>query len=379
MLAIVAAVPLVIWIYLLLARGRFWLVSTRLDSNPEFNPNPQRVIAIIPARNEAATIGPTLQSLLQQTTGLVRIIVVDDESSDATPDVVRRIADSHGSDQVDLIHGAPLPSGWTGKLWALSQGVAKANKEAPDYLLFTDGDILHSPDSVRSLLSIAESGRYALVSYMARLACSTFAEKALIPAFVFFFFKLYPPAWIRSTRFRTAGAAGGCILIRRDVLLKIGGLAAIRDAVIDDCALARRVKQSGNSLWMNVTDEVISTRSYGSFAEIGRMISGSAYAQLKHSPMLLTLSLIGMSFTYLTPPLLLFSGNRPAAILGVAAWLVMAAAYWPMVRFYWGSWMWSFALPAIALFYMGAMCHSALQYWLRRGGVWKGRIQDARS
>ena len=379
-LIIVAALPLLIWIYLLLARGRFWLVSARNHGHPEIGANAIHVTAVIPARNEEATIGQTLDSVLQQTgVAPLNAIVVDDGSSDGTADVVQRIAESNGSLRVQLVHGAPLPAGWTGKLWALSQGVAKAEGYAPDYLLFTDADIVHGPDSVRSLLSIAESGRYALVSYMARLSCSSLAEKALIPAFVFFFFKLYPPAWVRSRRSSTAGAAGGCILIRRDILLKIGGLAGIRDAMIDDCALARSVKQSGATIWMNLTDDVISRRCYGSFAEIGSMISRTAYAQLKHSPVLLVLCLIGMVFTYVMPPMLLFSSSRAAAILGAAAWLLMAVAYRPMVRFYRRSWMWSFALPPIALFYVGATCHSALQYWLGHGGIWKGRIQDARS
>ena len=213
---------------------------------------------------------------------------------------------------------------------------------------------------------------------MVKLACGTTAEKALIPAFVFFFLKLYPPKWIGSERHKTAGAAGGCVLIRPEALRAIGGIAAIRKEVIDDCALARAVKRGGGRIWMGLTSETRSIRSYGGLGEIGRMISRTAFNQLHHSTVLLAGAVIGLFFTYLLPPLLLLSGAPPAMILGAAAWLLMSAAYWPMVRFYKRSPLWSFALPLIALFYMGATLHSAVQYWRGQGGAWKGRAQDLR-
>lgn len=374
LLTYLAAIPVIIWTYLLRARGGFWQVSKHVPSPQPLPDTSKSVIAVIPARNEAEVIGDAITSLIKQDYRAVQLIVlVDDASTDGTAEVAKLAAGN-----LVIIPAQPLIPGWTGKLWALSQGVAYAATLEPDYLLLTDADIRHGHESVSNLVAIAKAGNYDVASFMVKLACRTTAEKALIPAFVFFFLKLYPPAWIRSSRFRTAGAADGCILIRTDTLRKIGGLAAIRAEVIDDCALARAVKRAGGRVWMGLTPDTESMRSYGSFAEIGRMISRTAFSQLHHSALLLIGTVAGLFLTYLSPPLLLLSRRRTPRACGGTAWLLMSVAYLPMVRFYKRSVFWSLSLPAVALFYAGATVHSAIQYWRGRGGAWKGRVQDRR-
>ncbi len=381
LLTAIAAIPLLIWIYLLTCRGGFWLPSKSLAERTAPLPSAKRVAVVIPARDEAAGIGETVTALLvQDFPAPLHIVVVDDGSTDGTADVAIAAAEPAGrTDQLTVFYGQPLVPGWTGKLWALSQGVARAAALAPDYLLFTDADIRHDRHSVASLVAIAEAGGYDLASHMVKLACATTAEKACIPAFVFFFLQLYPPAWIRSRKSKTAGAAGGCILIRPEMLQRIGGIAAIRNQVIDDCALARAVKRNGGNVWLGLTERAHSLRCYGTFAEVERMISRTAFNQLRHSTWLLTGTILGLIFTYLLPPVLVLSGRRSPALLGAAAWLLMTIGYLPMLRFYRRSAVWAFALPLIAVFYSAATVHSAVQYWRGRGGEWKGRVQDVRS
>ena len=341
----------------------------------------KRISVVIPARDEADVIGPSIASLLRhEHVSAVQIFLVDDSSSDGTADVAEAAAREAGlSEKLTILRGTPLPAGWTGKMWAVSQGTAAALGSNPDYLLFTDADILHSPTSIAELVAIAESGHYDLASYMVRLACNTTAEKMMMPAFVFFFLMLYPPAWISSKRFRTAGAAGGCILMRPGALHRAGGIAVIRGEVIDDCALARAAKRSGSRLWMGLAHATQSIRSYGTFGEIERMIARTAFNQLHHSALLLLLTIAGLCVTYLAPPLLLISGKPFAMACGAAAWALMTAAYLPMVRFYRLRAVWSITLPAIAAFYLFATVDSATRYWRGLGGHWKGRVQDARS
>ncbi len=379
--SMLAAVPLLIWLYLLLARGGFWRVPSAQTPSPAPRGPARKVVAVIPARDEAAVIGDAVGSLLrQQFAGSVHVIVVDDGSTDGTAAAAAAAAAGLGAAaSLSVLSGAALPPGWSGKLWAMSQGVAAAAALEPDYLLLTDADIHHSPDHLAALVTNAERHRRDLVSHMVQLATATLAERCLIPAFVFFFFKLYPPAWIASPRHRTAGAAGGCILVRPAAIARIGGLQAIRSQIIDDCALARAVKAAGGSVWLGLTHSARSTRSYASFAHIGRMISRTAFNQLHHSYALLAATLGALFVTYLLPVLLLFSGHPPSIALALAAWALMSIAYAPMVRFHGLPARWSLCLPGIAAFYAGATVHSALQYRLGRGGLWKGRVQDART
>jgi hopene-associated glycosyltransferase HpnB len=249
----------------------------------------------------------------------------------------------------------------------------------PDYILLTDADIQHGEQSISQLVGIADSRGVDLASFMVKLECRTFAEKGLMPSFVFFFLQLYPPAWIASSRFRTAGAAGGCILIRPEALERIGGLSTIRGAVIDDCALARAVKRSGGQLWLGLTAETRSMRPYTSFAEIGKMISRTAFSQLRHSNTLLICAVTGLLLTYVVPVALLIVGNYRARVLALTALLLMAICYCPMVRFYGLPVLRSLTLPVAALFFCVATIQSTMQYWRGRGGEWKGRAQDIRS
>ena len=375
---VVAAVPLLIWLYLLTARGGFWRVSRQFGPLPTNHDLAKKVVAIMPARNEAAVIGDAVKSLLQQNfAGSIHVVAIDDGSTDATHSVAVEAAAGIGlAAQLTIITATPPPPGWSGKVWAMSQGVAAATGLDPDYLLFTDADIHHDPDAVAALVSNAEAHQRDLVSCMVKLQAVTAAEKCLIPAFVFFFLMLYPPAWIASAHSRAAGAAGGCMLIRPKALERIGGLWTIRSQIIDDCALARAVKAGGGSIWLGLTRSARSTRRYVSFAEIGRMISRTAFNQLRHSYLLLTATMAGLFFTYLLPPLLLLSGQPLSMALGGAAWILMCIGYAPMLRFYRLSPIWSLCLPAVALFYAGATIHSAFQYRLGRGGQWKGRVQD---
>jgi hopene-associated glycosyltransferase HpnB len=257
--------------------------------------------------------------------------------------------------------------------------VQEALKLNPQFLLLTDADIVHSVDSVATLAAVAQAGEYDLASFMVKLHCRSFAEWLLIPPFVFFFFLLYPPAWIRDPGRKTAGAAGGCMLIRPDALERAGGIRSIRGEIIDDCALANAVKRSGGSVWLGLTRTTCSNRAYGSFVEIERMIARTAFNQLRHSTLLLLGAVIGLLITYVLPLALVFSGNTMLAAPGLTSWLLMATCYLPMVRFYGLNPAWSLTLPLSACFYVGATVHSALKFWTGRGGEWKGRVQDTSS
>ena len=372
------ALCVIIWLYLLIARGNFWMVPP-LQAEVAPLTETGLIAVIIPARNEADVIATSVTSLLHQTCGgSIQIFLVDDNSADATAQAAREAAVSSGNaDRLTVIDGSPLPPGWSGKLWAQHQGVEQALRLHPQFLLLTDADIHHSPENIATLAAVAEDGGYDLTSLMVKLHCRSSAEKLLIPAFVFFFFMLYPPQWIRDPRHQTAGAAGGCLLIRPEALARAGGITAIRNQIIDDCALAAAVKRSGGKVWLGVTSETSSLRAYGSFTEIERMIARTAFNQLRHSAWLLIGALAGLTLTYLLPLALLISGSWALAALGAAAYLLMFVVYVPMVRFYGLSVLWALTLPVSAVFYMWATLHSALKYWSGRGGEWKGRTQDA--
>jgi len=372
-----AALVLLIWIGMLILRDGFW----RADVTDRVVPAPPRawpsVVAIVPARDEAAVIAPVIGSLVAQDyLGDFRIVLVDDSSSDGTADIARAAA--AGSDRLTVMSATPLASGWTGKLAAVSQGITKASGgiAPPDYLWLTDADITHAPDTLVSLVARAVAEDRVLVSLMARLRCESLAERMLIPAFVFFFQLLYPFAAINDPRRETAGAAGGCMLVKREALEAAGGIAAIRTALIDDCAMGALMKRQG-PIWLGLTDRSLSIRPYPHFADVGAMISRSAYAQLGYNPLLLAGTVAGMALVYLVPPALALLDEGTARWLGLAAWLLMALAFWPICRFYRQTPLWGLALPLIAAFYSGATVWSAWQHWRGRGGLWKGRAQAA--
>ena len=371
---LLAAAALAIWLYLIVGRGGFWLASERDNGGPTPAAWPA-VTAVIPARDEAEGVGDTIASLLKQDyPGAFSVILVDDQSTDGTADVARRAAGA-ASDRLIVVPGTALPPGWTGKLWAMKQGVARALPGEPVYLLFTDADIVYDSDALTRLVSEAQAKGLVLNSRMARLRCESFAERAFVPAFIFFFQMLYPFAWVNRYDRGMAAAAGGCMLVRRDALDAAGGIEAIRGALIDDCALARSLKPQG-PIRLSLTDRVRSIRGYATAQDIRRMVARSAYAQLGYSPLLLAATVAGLALVYLAPVLLALFGHGLAQGLGLLAWAVMTIAFQPMLRFYRRSPLWGPFLPAIALAYMAFTLDSAYQYARKRGGLWKGRVQS---
>jgi hopene-associated glycosyltransferase HpnB len=370
-----AALSLAIWLYLLLGRGFFWIARV-VPPAPPLARWPS-VVAVVPARNEAAVIGEAVGSLLAQNyAGDFSVVLVDDHSSDGTAEVARAAAAAAGqADRLHVVEARPLPPGWTGKLWALSEGVRSVEMQegAPELLLFTDADIAHHRTNLAELAARLEGEGRDLVSLMVLLRCRSVAERFLIPAFVFFFAMLYPFAWSNDPRKGTAAAAGGCILLRRSAYERIGGFASIRGALIDDCALAREVKRGG-SLWLGLTLKTQSLRPYPHIADVWNMVARTAYTQLGYSPWQLAGTVLGLVVTYLVPPALVFFGGTTAIIAG-AAWAGMALAYAPMLRFYGLSLLWAPLLPAVALVYLAATVDSARRHWRGVGGAWKGRVQ----
>ncbi len=369
--------PLAIWVYLLLGRGMFWLARERDDRDEP--PAPARwpsVVAVVPARNEADVVAQAIRSLVAQDyAGPFRVVLVDDQSDDGTAELARAAAIWSGAEgRLQVISGRPLPSGWVGKMWAVDQGVARASQDSPEYIWLTDADIGHHTNTLRHLVMRAEAGRLSLVSLMVRLKCETWADRLMIPAFVFFFDMLFPFSWVNRPERRVAAGAGGCMLVRRTALEAAGGIAAVKDAIIDDCALAARLKAQG-PIWLGLTQRAHSLRAYRSMGEIGRMVSRSAYAQLRYSPLLLAGTLIGMVLTYLAPALTTVFASGPLWFFGVITWLMMAVSFQPMLRLYRQSPLWGLALPVVALLYTAFTIQSAVAVWRGRGGQWKGRAQ----
>ena len=386
----IAIFSLLIWIFLLGFWGRFWHTNERLEATVELKARTSQdypsVFAVIPARNEAEILPKSLSSLLNQDyPGNFQIILVDDQSEDGTAEIAQAIATN-----IKVIPGEPLPSGWTGKLWALEQGISygKNQTPAPDFFLLTDADIVHDSKNVQQLVAKAERENLQLVSLMVRLRCETFWEKLLIPAFVFFFKKLYPFAWVNNPQRKVAAAAGGCILIRREALERIGGMGVLREALIDDCTLARFVKvplpgesRPNYPIWLGLTESNFSLRPYDSLASIWQMVARTAFTQLNYSPLLLVGTLLGMTIVYLIPVVAtfgsIFTGNWAAGILGICTWLLMVCAYLPTVRFYRLAPGWAICLPAIAFLYTLMTLDSAVRHWRGRGGAWKGRVYSS--
>jgi hopene-associated glycosyltransferase HpnB len=371
---LIGLLSLLVWLGMLAFRDGFWLAR---DTDEGMAPAPAHwpsVTAVVPARDEAAVIGQAIGSLIAQDyPGQFRIVLVDDGSSDGTAQIAREAAAKLGSDRLTVIAGSAPPAGWTGKLWAMRNGIEEAGA-APGYLWLTDADIAHQPDTLRSLVARSEQDGLVLNSLMAELLCSTFAEKALIPAFVFFFQMLYPFRRVNRPTAKMAAAAGGCMLVKRQALSNAGGVAVIADAIIDDCAMGATMKRQG-PIRLSLTLRSASIRPYGGWREVGMMIARSAYAQLGYSPLMLLGTLLGMGIVYVAPPLLALFGHGGAQIAGALAWAAMAICLQPMLRFYRRSPLWGLALPLIGMFYAGATWFSAWRHWQGRGGMWKGRAQ----
>jgi hopene-associated glycosyltransferase HpnB len=371
-LALAAAVA---WAVLLLLRGGFWRAAVD-DRDAAALPPPEAwpaVAAIVPARDEAETVGATIGGLLAQDyPGPFRIVLVDDRSRDGTGEVAWAAA--AGDPRVTVLRGGPRPAGWTGKLWALQQGLDRlrdSRAAAADYVLFTDADIRHAPDSLRRLVQRALAEDRVLVSLMARLRCDSAAERWLIPAFVFFFQMLYPFRWSNDPRARTAAAAGGCVLLDHTAFAAAGGLAPIRGALIDDCALAARMKARGPT-WIGLTERVESLRPYETAGTIRRMVARTAYAQLGFRVSLLAGMIAALALVFLAPPLLALFAGGPARWIGAGCWAAMALAYAPTLRRFGLSPLRGLALPGIAAAYMVFTLDSALAERRGRGGMWKG-------
>jgi len=371
---VLAIIGVAVWIYLLGARGAFWLARVK-DTIQVCSPQKwPAVTVVIPARNESECIALSVQSLLRQDyAGPLSIIVVDDDSSDGTAAIAAGVGDVAPHRPLTVVKTSGPAQGWTGKLWAVSQGIAAAEKSKPEYLLLTDADIVHAPDTLAWLMAQSLAGGYVLTSLMAKLRCESLAERSHVPAFVYFFQMLFPFEWVRRRNSRVAAAAGGCMLIRSDALTSVGGVASIRNALIDDCSLAEKLKERG-PIWLGLTDRVCSVRPYDTLSDVQKMISRSAYAQLRNSLLLLAGAVIGMAVTFIVPALLAIFATGLPRYLGIAVWLAMGLSFMPILRFYRLSLLWSFALPGIALLYLYYTLNSAYKYLRRQGGQWKGRV-----
>jgi hopene-associated glycosyltransferase HpnB len=329
-----AAVSLAAWLWLLLLQGLFWRTDVRLPPrrDPEVWPS---VCVVVPARDEAAVLPDSLPSLLAQDyPGRAEVFLVDDGSTDGTGDLARELARGRGGLPLTVASPGEPPAGWTGKLWAVRHGIALARTREPEYLLLTDADIAHAPDSLRALVAAARTGGFDVVSQMARLRVASLWERLVVPAFVYFFAQLYPFRWIARQGSRTAAAAGGCVLLRTETAERVRLPDAIRYAVIDDVALARAVKGGGGRVWLGLADRVDSVRPYPGLGDLWRMVSRSAYAQLRHNPLLLAGTVAGLALVYLLPPVALVAGavtgSAAGAVLGGLAWLVMTGTYLPV-------------------------------------------------
>jgi hopene-associated glycosyltransferase HpnB len=361
------------WGWLLAFRGLFWKIDM-IPALPEPAPWPE-VVAVIPARNEAECIGDTVRSLLMQDyPGLLSVVVTDDSSEDGTAGKAYAAAlDLEATQRLTIVTAPPLPEGWSGKMWAQEQGIAEAVKVHPnaDLYLLTDADIHHGPGQLRRMVARLEAERLDLASLMVHLSTETVWEKAVVPAFVFFFRLLYPFRWVSDQTRATAAAAGGYMLMRRTMLERIGGIASIRTALIDDCALALQVKRAGGRLALDLADETWSSRRYEGSGELWMMIARSAYTQLNYSPLLLAGTALAIVVGFLLPPVWAFTGSLPA----ILAWAAMSIAYAPMLRYHrlpiWAAPV----LPVVAIFYLGATLDSGRRHWMGKGGQWKGRAQ----
>jgi len=372
-----ALLSLAIWLYLALARGGYWMFRERLAAEQQCEGPLPSIVAVVPARDEAEGIARAISSLLRQDyRGSFRVILVDDQSTDGTAMIARDAAKATGGEEkLEIVFGGARPQGWAGKLWAMNQGAERANQlKSPDYFLFTDADIEHASDNVARLVSHAGANSTVLTSLMVKLRCQSFAEKLLVPAFVYFFSMLFPFAWSNDPRSSVAAAAGGCMLVKREAFMAAGGFEKIKSAIIDDCALARVMKKQG-PIWLGLASNTISLRPYETITDIGRMVWRSAYAQLNYSAFALAGTIIGMLLVYCVPAVTAIFAPGAARLAGASAWLVMAITFVPISRFYGTSIARGLLLPVIGLIYTAFTLISAVNFWSGKGGMWKGRAQ----
>jgi hopene-associated glycosyltransferase HpnB len=387
LLIVTAVIALLAWIALMFGRGGFWRarVDTHLrDESASEEQTRITVYAVVPARNEAQTVGTAIASLTaQEFDGALRVFLVDDHSEDKTAEIARAAAaQTSRAQRLEIVRASEPPSGWTGKLNAMECGVRAAlgSSPPPDYWLFTDADIRHDRENVRKLVDKARRDHLAMVSLMVRLCCASAWERLLIPAFVFFFQKLYPFAWVNDPARETAAAAGGCILLAHDAFARMGGLRTIHDRLIDDCSLAGAVKATGGTIWLGLTNRTESMRRYETLEDIWSMVKRSAYTQLEYSPAMLALTVVGMALLYIIPLVALASGvvlhDVLLAVLGAGALLLQAIAYRPTLLAYGLDQRQVLTLPFAAALYTAMTADSALAHVRKRGGVWKGRYNS---
>ncbi len=379
-LTALSALSLLIWLYLALFHGRYWRADQRLPAETPHLQSWPDVIAVIPARNEADVIGIAVNSLLSQDyPGNLSVIVVDDQSTDGTAAVAHEQANKIGrAEALQVVGGEPLPNGWSGKLWAVHQGIQEAVRQQPKaaYLLLTDADVSHSERELRGLVAKAELERLDLVSLMVLLHCKSPIERFLIPAFVYFFQQLYPFPEANRQGTNVAAAAGGCMLVRRAALERAGSIESIKNALIDDCTLAAAIKKTG-AIWVGLAEQSRSIRPYEGLDDIWDMVARTAYTQLKYSPLLLAAAVFGLLITYLVPPMTfvagILSGDQNVTMMGLIAWMLMAMTFSPTLRLYHQPVSLGLALPVIAVLYTLMTIDSAFRHWRGRGGAWKGR------
>jgi hopene-associated glycosyltransferase HpnB len=364
----------VIWVWLLVGHGAFWRSGPVLGA--AYPTRPLKVTVVIPARDEAEHIADALRSLLiQQFNGELKIVLVDDNSSDGTGALARELAVTDR--RLSVLDGELLKTGWTGKMWAVSQGLRQTETLAADYVLFTDADIVHGPGHLASLVSRAERDQLSLVSEMVRLRCESFAERATLPAFVFFFQLLYPFRWVCDPGRTTAAAAGGTMLVAQEALRRVDGVNRISRALIDDVALAREIKRGGHRIWLGHGEQVVSERRYAGFSAVWKMIARTAYVQLGYSPWVLIGTCVGMLLVYVEPVLASLFATGALRWAGAVCWTGMALAFQPTLWRYRRSPAWGLLLPAIGLFYLMATISSAVRFYQGRGGQWKNRNYPA--
>lgn len=384
----IGCVSLAIWIVLILGRGGFWLPHPQLHPTQQTSEVQQQaisVVAVIPARNEEDVIGETLPTVLgQDFSGEFRVILVDDQSKDRTAAIARQVAERSGfTDRLTIISGTPLPEGWAGKVWAMNQGAEQAAAEMADYIWFTDADIAHDPGVLQALVQKATAENLNLVSLMAQLRVDSRWDQLLIPAFVYFFAKLYPFRFVNNPRKRAAGAAGGCILVRRKTLEEAGGIATIRSALIDDCTLGKLIKRHGGRVWLGFTKAVRSVRVYGTLRSVWDMVARSAFHQLNYSTLKLIGTVVGMLIIYAAPPavtligIVAFVAGIPGGVglaaLGGSTWALMALSFIPILHHQQSPLWQARRLPLAGVLYTAMTISSAWRHATGRGGMWKGR------